>query len=119
MFSNEELRELERISYLPNIYKFIVKFESVTKPLRDEYEKKDTKKPLWTNTNDLCEKYEGFRESLAKSGRRMKAADEKELVMLLKIALTELDSPVNTQYYSSMPPLLFYHVMDRGIRTWK
>ena len=116
MFTPEEIEELRCISNLPNIYKFIAKFSMVSHPLREVYAK-NKRKAVWMETRDLSEMYQGFRDSLIKKSMTLSPHDETELVMLLKLAMVELNSPCNTRWYSSMSPLLLCYVLDNNIPT--
>lgn len=113
-FDADALRELGMVLNLPNIYRFQHKFRQVSEPFRELY-KNTPHKPKWMDTYDIAEQYEGLRDETIKRKMAIPSADKIELVMLLKIALFELGSHLNTRWYSSIPPDLFYYVLDRRI----
>ena len=114
MFSPEELRELEEICNLPNIYNFQRKFNQVSAPFREFYAHTH-QKPKWMRTYDLCEQYEGLRDETIRRKRGIPTPEKLELITLLKRALCELSSPRNTRWYSAMSPDLFNYVLDKRL----
>jgi hypothetical protein len=114
MFTPEEMNELKFIASIPNIYRFQCKFWQVSAPFR-KFHENSPNKPKWMNTYDICEQYEGFRDETIKRKVGIPRADKLELVQLLKIALFELGNPLNTRWYSTMPPNLFYYVLDKRL----